>query len=204
VGVLLDYGCGSGNFLETAQTAKWQVVGVDLDPIAVSNAKAKGYEVFLGDFTCFDNQESLFDVITMNHVIEHVHQPVELIEQAFRLLKKGGQLFIEYPNINSYGHLIYKESWRGLEPPRHLVFMSWSKITSLLQEKGFTKIKHLPSNDNFAALSAKSRAIKNNQDPYKKNVSMYDRTLGFFVSILLIFNYEKSEFITLIAFKDAE
>jgi SAM-dependent methyltransferase len=56
----------------------------------------------------------------MSHVIEHVPDPVACLDKCRRLLKPGGRLVVSTPNIRSRGHLEFKQSWRGLEPPRHL------------------------------------------------------------------------------------
>ena len=60
-----------------------------------------------------------FDFITLRHVIEHVFDPVALINSCYALLNDSGILWIETPNGKSAGYDIYKSSWRGLEPPRH-------------------------------------------------------------------------------------
>ena len=74
--VLLDVGCGNGSFLNIARSCGWLAVGVDPDPIACVRARGQGFEVHQGGIEYFDNQFNLFHVITMNHVIEHVHDPV--------------------------------------------------------------------------------------------------------------------------------
>jgi len=117
-GHLLDIGCGAGSFLSLARTCGWTVVGLDPDPMAVSNAARQGLTVHEGGIEYFDGQTGLFDVITLNHVIEHVHEPFDVLKRCHALLKPGGQLWLETPNIDSFGHGIFRKNWRGLEPAR--------------------------------------------------------------------------------------
>jgi 2-polyprenyl-3-methyl-5-hydroxy-6-metoxy-1,4-benzoquinol methylase len=140
-GTLLDVGCGNGYFLHIARTCGWHVVGVDPDPKAVANGLGQGLDVIQGGIEYFDGKDDFFDVITLNHVIEHVHEPVAVLNACHRLLKPGGQLWLETPNINSLGHRHYMKDWRGLETPRHLVMFNQSSLTKALTEAGFSGIK---------------------------------------------------------------
>jgi len=123
-GTLLDVGCGDCLFLNLARTCGWDVVGLDPDPKAVANGIRQKLTVFVGGIEYFDEQTELFDVITLSHVIEHLSDPVKVLEACHGLLKPGGQLWLETPNIESIGHVYFQENWRGLEPPRHLVLFS--------------------------------------------------------------------------------
>ena len=140
-GKLLDVGCGNCLFLKVAQSCGWDVVGVDPDEKAIIHGLNQGFIVKQGGIECFDGEESLFDVITINHVIEHVHDPIALLKACNRLLKPSGQLWLETPNIDSFGHDYYKNNWRGLEPPRHLVLFNLSSLKLALFEAGFTGLE---------------------------------------------------------------
>lgn len=87
----------------------------------------------------FGAVESRFDVITLNHVIEHVSDPIELLRSCYRLLKLGGQLWLQTPNIDSLGSRRYGRHWRGLEPPRHLVLFDPVSLRSALHQAGFQR-----------------------------------------------------------------
>ncbi len=95
----------------------------------------------MGGIELFHDQSQLFDLITLSHVIEHVHYPIDLLRACHRLLKPGGVLWLETPNIKSYGHRFYGRFWRGLEPPRHLVIFSPSGLFSILNDTGFVNIE---------------------------------------------------------------
>jgi len=138
---LLDLGCGNGEFLLKARSAGWDVVGVDFDTKAVEVARKQCLDVRLGGVENLDPAEEQFDVITLAHVIEHVHHPVELLLACYKLLKPGGFLWIETPNIESEGYRIFGSSWRGLEPPRHLVLFTQKSMRSALSKVGFADVR---------------------------------------------------------------
>jgi len=120
-GRLLEVGCGSGWQLSRMKEAGWQTKGVDFDPAAVEAARERGLDVEVGDIRGLGLEAASFDAIVMAHVLEHVFDPVGLLAECKRLLKPAGRLISITPNGASLGHRLFKSSWRGLEPPRHIV-----------------------------------------------------------------------------------
>ena len=124
-GRLLEIGCGSGAFLARMRSLGWNVFGIEPDPAAV----AWGQQTHKLDVTCGTWEQmrfpaDFFDVITMNHVIEHVHDPVGLLTECQRILRPGGNVVLTTPNADSWGHKMFTGDWRGLEPPRHFMIFS--------------------------------------------------------------------------------
>jgi len=140
-GNLLEIGSGSGQMLKFLQDLGWHVEGVDFDAAAVENAKAKGVQVNLDTLESQKYPKDYFDVIIMSHLIEHVHDPLQLLCESYRILKPYGRVVIVTPNINSWGHEIYKKNWRGLEPPRHLRVFTSSSLRNLVGKVGFKKTR---------------------------------------------------------------
>lgn len=159
-GTLLDLGCGNGEFLRIAKSCGWEVVGVDPDLEAVASGLRLGLNVRHGGIEQFDTENELFDVITLSHVIEHVHEPVATLKAAYRLLKPGGQLWLETPNIDSLGHRYYMKNWRGLEPPRHLVLFNRSSLTNALATADFIAIQNKSGPRPLLTITKASEAIK--------------------------------------------
>lgn len=159
-GTLLDVGCGSGSFLQDAQSCGWNVVGVEPDPNAVANAHRQGLNVILGSIEQFEGKENLFDVITMNHVIEHLHDPLAVLKACYRLLKPSGQIWLETPNIDSLGHRHYGKNWRGLETPCHLVLFNIRSLTKALTSANFSGIKRISGSNPLLNMTKVSEAIQ--------------------------------------------
>jgi SAM-dependent methyltransferase len=120
-GRLLDVGCGNGSFLDQMRQLGWDVTGVEPDGAAVTVAREKlGLRVFEGSLEEAGLPGGHYDAITMNHVIEHLPDPIVTLKECHRVLRPGGKLIVATPNINSMGSQVFGEHWRGLEVPRHL------------------------------------------------------------------------------------
>ena len=159
-GNLLDVGCGNGAFLRFANQAGWTCSGVEPDAAAAAVAQSQGATILGSHLADLRGRfEAHFDVITLSHVIEHVHNPEECLKDCWSMLKPGGFLWIETPNIDSIGYEIYSRSWRGLEPPRHLVIFNPAALSGLLCEVGFVNIKVLPPWDHAERLFSLSASI---------------------------------------------
>jgi ubiquinone/menaquinone biosynthesis C-methylase UbiE len=124
-GRLLDVGCGSGYFLGIMRDAGWDVLGLDNDPEAAKAARELyGVPVIVGTLQEAQLPAQSFDALTLRHVIEHVSDPIGLLTECARVLKPGGKVTIVTPNTRSLAHRRFRDSWRGLEPPRHLYLFS--------------------------------------------------------------------------------
>lgn len=136
VGSLLDVGCGSGEFIRRMCSLGWDAHGVDPDPVAVGHCLNQGLDVFQGTIADVP-PEPRYDVITLNHVIEHAPDPVSLLlECKRRLVPQTGRLMIMTPNLNSMGHRWFGRYWRGFETPRHLLLFSISSLKELVVKAG--------------------------------------------------------------------
>jgi SAM-dependent methyltransferase len=97
-GLLLEIGCGPGNFLERAAPYFDRVVGVDFNEGAVHEAKSRGLNVRACNVS---ELAETFDTIAAFQVIEHVSQPGVLLRQLAKLLRPGGELIVAVPNEDS-------------------------------------------------------------------------------------------------------
>ncbi len=136
VGTLLDVGCGNGQFMERMRDLGWSVCGVDPDPAAARKGRSQGLQILVG--TVSDVPDTTrYDVITLNHVVEHVPDPIALLRECRRRLRpQTGTLVITTPNIKSLGHWWFKRYWRGLEVPRHLVLFSPAAMADCVVRSG--------------------------------------------------------------------
>lgn len=197
---LLDIGCGNGDFLVSAQEAGWQVSGIEPDPKAADAARQRGVDVTVGTVDLLANESNCFDAITLSHVIEHVHKPKQLLQAVLRLLKPGGMVYIDTPNIQSHGAELFGKNWRGMESPRHLVLFNPGSLTGLLSELGFEGIKTENCIAVRQGMYLKSLRMVTGHSPY----SAEPPRLGWFMQLRLLLSSTKPnqfEFITLTAWK---
>lgn len=138
---LLDVGCGKGDFITRMQQQGWEVEGLEVDAEAVEYARTeKRLTVHLGSLEDSGFPDNTFDVITSNHVIEHVHDPVTLIRECMRVLKPGGKLVLATPNIESFGHEVFKSDWSHLDVPRHLQLFTMKTLHECAVKAGFQSV----------------------------------------------------------------
>lgn len=140
-GKLLDVGCGNGWFLQNMKRYGWDVSGVDLDPKAVEYCNSLGLNAYQGALETVNFPSGSFDVVVLNHTIEHVYRAQVLLDECFRILKKGGSLRLSTPNSKGYMHRkVFKSAWYGLEPPRHLYLYNRGLLESMALRSGFKNI----------------------------------------------------------------
>lgn len=141
---ILDYGCGTGAFLKVMKEGGWSVTGLEPDPLARQNAlQLHGIEASSPD-RLSTIADDTFDVITLWHVLEHVHELQTTLDHLKRVLKPGGTLYIAVPNHKSSDALHYGGSWAAWDVPRHLYHFSPEALRSLMQRKGLTVTHTLP------------------------------------------------------------
>lgn len=173
---LLDLGCGNGGFLLQMQKAGWDVSGLEPDLLAVEAGKKAGLNVNVGTLQKNSYPPDHFEAITMSHVIEHLHNPVEVLRCCHEILRPGGTLWIATPNLNSIGHSAFGRDWMALDPPRHLVIFTPASLKAALQKIGF-EVQPTPPVANMGKfLFRASGAIARNRDPYaKSSLSMIEK-----------------------------
>lgn len=193
---LLDIGCGNGSFLINAREAGWQVTGVEPDPKAADAARQRGVNVTVGTIDLLAGESNCFDAITLSHVIEHVYEPKQLLQDIYRLLKSGGVFYIETPNIASHWAKLFGKNWRGIETPRHLVLFTPNSLKNLLLSSGFCDIKMEYRSAPQKHMYISSSHMAAGRSPYSSDVVKL-RWLERTKYQLSLFQNKNFEFITL-------
>jgi 2-polyprenyl-3-methyl-5-hydroxy-6-metoxy-1,4-benzoquinol methylase len=135
--LLVDVGCGRGDFLGRMKTLGWNVLGIEPDPVSAALAASRGIPVFRGTLNEAALPDAVADQVVMSHVLEHLYDPHSVINECFRILRPGGRLVILTPNNESLGHRLFNEDWPALDPPRHLFVYSGKSLDKILRESPF-------------------------------------------------------------------
>ncbi|MCY2978700.1 MAG: class I SAM-dependent methyltransferase [Planctomycetota bacterium] len=119
---ILDYGCGSGDFVVSALRLGALAVGIEPSAIAAQRAREAGATVFEGTLETLDRLQigGPFDAITMNHVLEHIPEPSKVLKGLSNLLQEDGFLWIAVPNADCWGSRVLRQHWHSADLPRHL------------------------------------------------------------------------------------
>jgi len=135
-GSWLDIGCGPGFLLSQANARGWQCMGLDSSPFAPRFARERfGLDnVHTGLIEDVDFKGKTFDVISMQHVIEHLYEPVPTMREILKLLKPGGILYLETPDICSGSALRDGADWLHIKLPEHVLYFSQATLERLLRE----------------------------------------------------------------------
>lgn len=143
-GTLLDVGAGTGAFSHTMQQAGWQLTGLEPDAAARQHAQNRyGLQLQSPD-QLWTLAPAQFDVITLWHVLEHVHDLHGYMERFHSLLKPGGRLIIAVPNYTSYDANVYGAYWAAYDVPRHLYHFSPKSMEQLGRTKDFQLVDTKP------------------------------------------------------------
>lgn len=142
-GKLLDVGCGTGLFLDVCAKDGWSVVGVENNENAKLIAKSNSQALIVDDINALEKKKE-FDIITLWHVLEHLHDLTETLKNLKRILRKNGSLIIAVPNCDSWDSTYYKEMWAAYDVPRHLYHFNQLTINKLAKEYEFKVKEVLP------------------------------------------------------------
>jgi len=132
---ILDWGAGDGSLIRLLDKNGFESYGIDIYSTDPANNKLISTTI---ENAPFENE--FFDAITCFHVLEHIDRPVPALTKAFSLLKPGGIIVVEVPNIDSLGFRIFKSKWYPLDIPVHLNHFNSLAINKLFNRAGKSKI----------------------------------------------------------------
>ncbi|HKI90570.1 MAG TPA: class I SAM-dependent methyltransferase [Draconibacterium sp.] len=175
-GQLLDVGTGTGFFTNEMKRHGWQVTGTEKSSDARAFAKKEFDLDLLPVEALFNLGKKQFDVITLWHVLEHIHQLNENMNTFYGLLKNNGRLIIAVPNHSSYDALHYREFWAAWDVPRHIWHFTPEQMKTFGEKYGFTltSVNAMPFDSFYVSLLS---------EKYKKSeIALYKGAFHGFVS----------------------
>jgi 2-polyprenyl-3-methyl-5-hydroxy-6-metoxy-1,4-benzoquinol methylase len=152
---LLDYGCGTGDFLKEAKASGHKTEGVEPS----EKARALAIQNTESDIkSTIEEVNAKFDTITLWHVLEHIPDLNKILTTLAGALEENGTMFIAVPNHESYDAQRFQNQWAGYDVPRHLWHFAKPSMEKLLSKNGLRLITIIPMKlDSFyvSILSAK-------------------------------------------------
>lgn len=142
-GKILDIGCGNGAFLDFAREAGWEITGTDIK--LSPDAKTLDCPLWEGRLQDIDFGESRFDLVRLNHVLEHTQNPLDELKICRELLQPDGILYISVPNITGISPRLKSlqsrlrlksHRWRHYAAMHHLFFFSPSTLRAMIERAG--------------------------------------------------------------------
>lgn len=142
-GRLLEVGCSTGEFLLAARQS-FVVAGVEADQAAFQMALSRGIDCLHGALHDARFPSAQFDVAVLYHVFEHFRHPRRELSELARVVKPGGWLVIETPDVKNIWFRLLGARWRQIIPD-HLYFFSPATLGRLLAEDGFVvhELRHV-------------------------------------------------------------
>jgi 2-polyprenyl-3-methyl-5-hydroxy-6-metoxy-1,4-benzoquinol methylase len=177
---LLDIGAGDGSLDSFLKERGFDAYGVEPSKIGRSIAK-KYWNVDLIAGEVSDIQNMRFDVINLSHVLEHVIDPLAVLEKIHNLLNDEGSLSIEVPNSQSWEMAIFKSTYIHIDSPRHIHHFNKKSLLLLLSKAGFSIESHCNNLSTIQFPLSGIRSIDNYLDFHSKN-SMF---IKFMLKLLM-------------------
>jgi 2-polyprenyl-3-methyl-5-hydroxy-6-metoxy-1,4-benzoquinol methylase len=160
-GLVLDYGCGTGEFLGYVKKQERAVLGVEPSEFARKQA-IQNHQLNVLSLEEFPSiSDNSASIISLWHVLEHVPNLEEYISELKRLIKSSGTIIIAVPNFKSYDAKYYGEFWAAFDVPRHLWHFSKTAIQKLFAKQNLKLVEVLPMKFDSFYVSLLSEKYKN-------------------------------------------
>lgn len=145
-GRVLDVGAADGaHFPAWERVGGWRISGIEFNDEAAARGRAAGRDILTADIATSEPPRATFDLVVMNHLLEHVHDPLDVARRAWDALRPGGVLVGEVPNLRSVDAAVSGRYWGGAHWPRHLHQFDPTTLTATLRRAGFTDVRIRPS-----------------------------------------------------------
>lgn len=136
-GSLLDVGCAIGTELAVGRARGWKVTGIELSESSVRIAREAGFDVRSVPLVKNRFPDHSFDLITMNHVLEHVAHTPAFMREVRRILSDRGLLFISLPNVHAWRFYLQRGSYSWTFHGDHYIHFSVRTLPQLLKRYAF-------------------------------------------------------------------
>lgn len=156
-GAILDIGCATGDFLDVMKERGWNVSGIEPDEESRTRLIARHIPT-LPPNEISTIPDASVDVMTLWHVLEHVHGLQEFGRQLRRIVKPNGVIIIAVPNAEALDARMYASHWHAYELPRHLYHFSRRTLAQFAEQSGLRieKLGTMPLDSVYCCLQSET------------------------------------------------
>jgi len=183
-GKVLDIGCSTGAFLDLFKETGWLTWGVEPSASAAMAGK-KGHHVLRSTFEKTKLPDSNFDLVILNHTLEHMDNPELILKKVYKKLKKEGIFFVDVPNAGGLGAKLLGKYWPYRLPDEHKWQFTKKSLSKIFEKSGF-EILHWESRSGIFEYANPALELWNSLSTLKKRFFFNVITLPYaaFVTIL--------------------
>lgn len=135
-GKVLDIGTSTGVMLDIFKKHGWETWGVEPSESA-NEAIGRGHNIKKAFFEKASLPKNYFDLVIMNHTLEHLANPVAILKKIYTLLKKGGMCYIDVPNAGGIASRVMKDKWPYRLPEEHEQQFTRQSLAKVFKQAGF-------------------------------------------------------------------
>lgn len=155
---VLEIGCSCGVLLSELRRARPDVhiAGIEPTPVLAAMAKESGLDVLCGMFEEFALEPESQDFVILEHALEHMDDPLSILQRARSMLSKNGLVFVEVPDImHPYGDLD-----RNFFQLAHLYSFSAQTLGLLLRRAGLQPMVLRSGKSGITAIASKGKVCR--------------------------------------------
>jgi methionine biosynthesis protein MetW len=171
-GRVLDIGSSLGYLLRALIEAGFEAEGIEPSKFGVEYCRERGLNVTEGYFGRSVYPASSFDIVILNHVLEHVPNPSELLRDVREVLREHGIIVVSLPNFGSIEAQLLKQKWRLLMPEEHYLQFTPRTLSAFLANNGF-EVVEAKTSVRFTELSDPWKEVKRALLKDRKNLVYY-------------------------------
>lgn len=145
-GRLLEIGCAYGFFLDEARPYFGYRAGTEYSEAGAARARGVADQIYVGGLEAIPDgaHGGQFDTIVLIHTIEHVYNPVTLLEGLMQHLAPGGWIVLATPDMGGFWRPLLGRFWPFWKPPEHVAFYSARSLEALLLRAGCGAVRRMP------------------------------------------------------------